>query len=56
MFGGSVQPAQAGEVQLACTRGDWDRIGALVTGMTDEACRVLSRGVFMNCSRKRREQ
>jgi hypothetical protein len=55
MFVGSVQPAQAGEVQPGRAGGDWDRISALVTGMTDETCRVLSGRVFMNRSRKRCE-
>jgi hypothetical protein len=56
MLGRRVQPAQACEVQLAGAGSDWDRVRALVTGMADETCRVLSRRVFVNGSRKGCEQ
>ncbi len=56
MFGGSIKPAQSRKVQLARITCDWNRIGALITGVTDEARCVLSGGMFMNRSRKGREQ
>lgn len=56
MFGGTFEPAQSSQMQLARIAGDRHCVCALITGVTDMTRGVLRGGVFMDRSRERCEQ